>query len=810
MANTVSILSFGNTFGDLVTTQNALARENNTLAANNYTKSTGTLFLNDPILGLQIANNAIVQGGLQVQGIGSYGYIQNNLRVDQQVYFTNTAIGLTNYGQANVYGLLFANAAANSIIATNNITVGGNTFVTGSIYGANNLTIGGKTTIGDTTTIYGIANVANTLFVSQGAYIKGTTTSDIFVANTRTSTPTAYVTGLLDAGLASSQLNYVTANTLISSVNYLNNVQSNTLINAAFTNTTTLYAQTLSTPRGTVTGVLDANSASAFLNNLQVNGQFNVQGNFVVNGATVYNSNTFTLNAGSVTALNSSLNVNRGTSGANAEIRWNELSTYWDVKDVSSGTYYKMLTTQDINNTLTSSSTTQPASASAANTLNTLLNNANNFLQIAVTSAGSYGNSAFERANSAYGAANNVAPQIAPAFNQANAAYTRANSSISTINGTTGTINPINGIVSLLSNNGIVIASAANTLYYNTPQNLRTTDSPTFESLTLNTPLAVTAGGTGAQSSSVALQNLLPSTVGVPSGYVLGTTGGLGASFNWTAGGSGGGGGGSTVGTLIQTNRLVYTSATNQTVFTTPTYVTGSGQLRVYVNGVRQYTADYTETSTTSVTMNNALNNGDTVLIEVDGYNQYDPAANNIPFTGPFGGIINSANTVQLAIQDLETRKATLASPTFTGFPTAPTAPTTTSNTVIATTAWVSNWANASYTFASSITGNAGTVTNGVYTNGSYSDPSWLTLTKTKVGLSNVDNTTDANKSVNYANTAGSAGSATTATNLSNSKWTTAVSGTKLIVYYDGTAMFSVDTSGNVIAKGNITAYGSP
>jgi len=42
----------------------------------------------------------------------------------------------------------------------------------------------------------------------------------------------------------------------------------------------------------------------------------------------------------------------------------------------------------------------------------------------------------------------------------------------------------------------------------------------------------------------------------------------------------------------------------------------------------------------------------------------------------------------------------------------------------------------------------AGTVTNGVVTTGTYSDPTWLTLTKSKVGLGNVDNTTDADKPV--------------------------------------------------------------
>jgi len=41
------------------------------------------------------------------------------------------------------------------------------------------------------------------------------------------------------------------------------------------------------------------------------------------------------------------------------------------------------------------------------------------------------------------------------------------------------------------------------------------------------------------------------------------------------------------------------------------------------------------------------------------------------------------------------------------------------------------------------VSGNAGTVTNGVYTTGAYANPSWITsLAKSKVGLSNVENTT--------------------------------------------------------------------
>jgi hypothetical protein len=70
MANTVSSLSYANTFGDWVVVTNALAKENNDCAANNFTKPTGTLYLNGPTLGLQVANNAIVAGQLQVQGTG--------------------------------------------------------------------------------------------------------------------------------------------------------------------------------------------------------------------------------------------------------------------------------------------------------------------------------------------------------------------------------------------------------------------------------------------------------------------------------------------------------------------------------------------------------------------------------------------------------------------------------------------------------------------------------------------------------------------------------------------------------------------
>lgn len=65
------------------------------------------------------------------------------------------------------------------------------------------------------------------------------------------------------------------------------------------------------------------------------------------------------------------------------------------------------------------------------------------------------------------------------------------------------------------------------------------------------------------------------------------------------------------------------------------------------------------------------------------------------------------------------------------------------STVYIGTTAVTLNRASGALSLTgTSIDGNAGTVTNGVYTTGSYADPSWITsLAKSKVGLSNVENT---------------------------------------------------------------------
>ena len=77
----------------------------------------------------------------------------------------------------------------------------------------------------------------------------------------------------------------------------------------------------------------------------------------------------------------------------------------------------------------------------------------------------------------------------------------------------------------------------------------------------------------------------------------------------------------------------------------------------------------------------------------------------------------------------------------LTGTPFAPTAANSTANTMIATTQYVQNVLGSNGLFVINVTGNAGSVNNGVYITGSYANPSWIvSLANTKI-LGNVVNT---------------------------------------------------------------------
>lgn len=197
--------------------------------------------------------------------------------------------------------------------------------------------------------------------------------------------------------------------------------------------------------------------------------------------------------------------------------------------------------------------------------------------------------------------------------------------------------------------------------------------------------VGIAYGGTGATTTSGvggALDNLLPS--GEQTGYVLSTSGA--GTYSWVAPSAGG----ATVGQQLTTLRQANTIVSNTSVINLSgiSYTPGAGQLRVYVNGVRQFPSAYTETSNVSYTLSANVVSGDTVFTEIDGFSSFNNYA-NLTYASNIGNISASGLTVQAAIESLETNKATLASPVFTGTPLAPTADAGTNTTQVATTAFV-------------------------------------------------------------------------------------------------------------------------
>ena len=854
MANTVNYLSYANTFGDQMVTTNALVTENNNLAVGTYTKKTGPFIVQDPSLSLQANGPVLLYNSLQVLGIGSSAYIERNLRVDTQVYFQNTTLGLTNSGQLISNGRISAFGSGVGLAVSNNTTIGGylavgsNASIIGPTAISNTLTVSSNTSVGGYLSVSSNASVGSSLsvtnngsfgnnitvvndttsynFIAQnnsntatltvrnratidGATITNDTITNILQANSSVNTATLTVTGnsitrtlqanasintatltvtgssytnALQANASintasltvtgSSYTNALQANASINTatltvtgISYTNSVQANASINTATltvtgsgyvntlqantsANTGTLSANTLtvygalqagtSTNTGTssantlnIYNTVNATGASAFFASLQTIGQLSVGGSFVLNGPTVYATNTFTLSANSTSGQISYFTVNRGSSGANAAIRWNEPSKYWDIIDVDTLGYSRILTTGTLTDSISTTSSVTAASATAVKTLNDALTSNVNSLQSQITSNSvSLQTQITSNVNILSGVNAQQNTWIAANLVYSQAGFARANASANLFTGTTGTATPTNGNITYSSTNGITISGAGSTLTIDSPQNLRTTDSPTFNGLTLTNALAIAQGGTGATDKNSALFNLVPTTSGVPTGYVLATGGGGGSSFYWAAGGTGGGGG-TTPGTTIQSSRQTYTGNGVGLVYQTPTYVPGAAQMRVYINGVRQFASEYTETSGNTnnnglITFSTAPQLNDSILFEVDGYIINPYYANNIAYTlNPV--VSGTANTIQTAIDALASNVAFTVSPTLTGKPLAPTALAGNNDTQIATVAHVKNFANAGFTLTSSITGNAGTVTNGVYTSGSYSNPSWIT-----------------------------------------------------------------------------------
>jgi hypothetical protein len=276
-ANTISTLSYANTFGDWVVATNFLINQNNQVSSNSFTKASGTYYFNDPSLGLSVANNAIIGGGFQVVGTGSYAIIQNGLTASQGT-FSNTGTSLTVTGQSQF---------SNTIFAT------GNTGLSVS----NNATIGASLTVNGNTSL-------NTLTVSNGASIIGSTNfnGSLIVGG---STAYNYSTGLWNinitgtAGNANTVTNGVYSNQLYSNPVFITSL-ANTKISGYITGSQIAPGTMVTSLTGTADQVIANNSTGNIL--LSTPQNIGTGANFQINSLGVGTAGSGT--AGEIRAVN--------------------------------------------------------------------------------------------------------------------------------------------------------------------------------------------------------------------------------------------------------------------------------------------------------------------------------------------------------------------------------------------------------------------------------------------------------------------------------------------------------------------------
>jgi hypothetical protein len=354
--------------------------------------------------------------------------------------------------------------------------------------------------------------------------------------------------------------------------------------------------------------------------------------------------------------------------------------------------------------------------------------------------------------------------------------------------------------------------------------------------------IGVLYGGTGATTATGALTNLLPS--GASTGYVL-TTGGSG-SYYWA---TGSGGGGSTVGQTINTLRQSNIATQGQTVFTLTgniSYTPGTGQLGVYINGVRQFPTEYVETASNVFTLTTGINAGDVVFAEINSSQSFNNYA-NLTYASNVGNIAASGLTVQSAIESLENNKSPLSNPVFSGVTTiggnlvvqgnlfvngnlttinannltisdsmiylADDNPADTLDIGIVSaftsavryqhTGFVRDATDGDWKLFANVVAEPTTTID--FTNASYSN----------LQVGNLRTIGTVNASGNVLASTGAFGTVTTSGNIAVSGnvvfsgWSIRETGTKLYFAYNGVNKMSLDTGGNLVVTGDLTAFGT-
>ena len=352
MANTVSVLNFTNTFGDLLAQQNIIAKELNNLGANNYTKDSGTLYINGIGTGLSVTNTAALGAAIvsTTLAVGGDSTLLANVYLDAPGFTLQVA----------------NNAIIHKQIVTDNITA--NTLVRSS-----------------------------TLNITDIARVNNLTSNNVVLTSTLNTTGSAWVNNLKANSAVTAP--YVVATTR----GVFEDITSNNQITTTFLNITTNVTSDLNVTTD-VRGRDFFGRVGTF--DSFIVGSMTVAGNFVVSAPTIYSSNTFVLNAGAGAGQTSTLGVDRGISGANASFRWNEPLKYWETLDVQNGQHFRVLTDMHLSNSTNLNNSLNVATSAAvfdlqtqvqANT-NTFTSNVNT-LTTNLTAANNYSHTSFSRAN---------------------------------------------------------------------------------------------------------------------------------------------------------------------------------------------------------------------------------------------------------------------------------------------------------------------------------------------------------------------------------------------------------------------------
>ena len=321
MANTVNILSYTNTFGDLLAQQNKAAVELNNLGANNYIKGTGTLYLSGSGTGLSVSNTTVMNVAI-ISGTTS---LLGDITSTANAYFNGIGYGLNVANNAIIAKTLITdNFTANTLVRTSTIIASGTAYVSGI--------------------------TANTVIRSQTLNATGATYTDAVVANTIISAP-------IFNGSTSGIFNNITSNNTV----YTVSVSASGTVAAA--TLTGAYTGQVALTGNSTSPTVDTNASNtavattAFVKNVLASG--NTFGIAVTNGVVTSGSYSnpswitalagskitgdITGNAGNITAYtinqsvgtgnnvqHNSLGVGTAASGTAGEIRaTNNITAYY-------------------------------------------------------------------------------------------------------------------------------------------------------------------------------------------------------------------------------------------------------------------------------------------------------------------------------------------------------------------------------------------------------------------------------------------------------------------------------------------------